>query len=216
MKDLAIVIPCRNESKNITYILKRLEKKKVFLINDASTDKIKTIVKPFKNIKILNNSKKKGYERSILKGISYIEKIRDSKLNYILTMDADGDHNPLDVDKIYKKIKKYKVDLIIGNRSEKNRKSEEYISNIFKKKFKFKDPFSGFKIYNKKKLFQTYKQCSKNYFLADLCLIFKKKKFKIKNMNIFSKKNILRKPRVDDKNVNKKILSIKKIITNFL
>tara|TARA_B100000035_G_C20964654_1_gene538178 strand:+ start:546 stop:1196 length:651 start_codon:yes stop_codon:yes gene_type:complete len=216
MKDLAIVIPCRNESKNITYILKKLEKNRIFLVNDASTDKIKAIVKPFKNIKILNNSKKRGYERSVLRGISYIEKIRDSKLNYVLTMDADGDHNPLYVDKIYKKIKKYKVDLIIGNRSKKNRKSEEYISDIFKKKFKFEDPFSGFKIYDKKKLFNTYKQCSKNYFLADLCLIFKKKKFKIKNINIASKKNILRKSRVDSKTVDKKILSIKNLINFFL
>jgi hypothetical protein len=216
MKDLAIVIPCRNECKNIAPILKRLEKRKIFLVNDASTDKIKILIKPFKNIKILNNSKKKGYERSILKGISFIEKIKDSKFNYILTMDADGDHNPLYVDKIYKKIKKYKVDMIIGNRSEKNRKSEKYISDIFKKKFKFEDPFSGFKIYDKKKLFKTYKQCSKNYFLADLCLIFKKNKFKIKNMNIDTKKNILRKPRVDYNTVDKKILSIKKLLNYFL
>ena len=48
-------------------------------------------------------------------------------------MDADGDHNPKYVRKIYKKMKKSNADLIIGNRSKKNRKSEEYISDIFKK-----------------------------------------------------------------------------------
>ena len=106
MRDLAIVIPCRNESKNIIYILKKLENNQVFLINDASTDEIKKIVLPFKNIKLLNNLKRLGYEKSIIKGFSYIKKLNDTKLNYILTMDADGDHNPIYIKKIYKKIKK--------------------------------------------------------------------------------------------------------------
>jgi len=216
MRDLAIVIPCRNESKNIIYILKKLENNQVFLINDASTDQIKKIVLPFKNIKLLNNLKRLGYEKSIIKGFSYIKKLNDTKLKYILTMDADGDHNPIYIKKIYKKIKNSKADLVIGNRTKKNRKSEKYISDIFKKKFKFEDPYSGFKVYKKEKLFKTYKKCSKNYFLADLCLIFKKKNMNILNINISTKKNNSRKPRINYQAANKKILSIKKLLNNFL
>lgn len=216
MKDLAIVIPCRNESKNIIHILKKLKNLKVFLINDASTDEIKKKIIHFKNIKLLNNSKRLGYEKSLIKGFSHIKKLNDSKLKYILTMDADGDHDPTYIEKIYTKIKYSKADLVIGNRTKKNRKSEKYISDIFKKKFKFEDPYSGFKIYKKEKLFKTYKKCSKNYFLADLCLLFKKNDMIILNINLPTKKNNFRRPRVNYQTANKKILSIEKLLNNFL
>ena len=133
MNDLAIIIPCRNESKNIIKILKKLNNKNIFIINDSSSDNLKKKIKPFKNIKILNNLKRQGYEKSIIKGISFIKKLKDSKIKYILTMDGDGEHNPIYVNKIYQKIRNFKLDLVIGNRSVKNRKSENYISSIFKK-----------------------------------------------------------------------------------
>ena len=215
MNDLAIVIPCRNEKNTIISILKKLKKNNIFLINDASTDGIIKIVNSFKNVKILNNLTKQGYEKTILKGFSYIKKLNSSKIKYILTMDADGDHDPKYVKKIYNKIKRYKFDLVIGNRSKKNRKSEEVISDLSKNKFNFKDPFSGFKIYEKKKLFANYRFCKNKYFLADLCLIYKKKGYEISNINIVTKKNKFRKPRVNLNKIDKRILSIKKLYNNF-
>jgi glycosyltransferase involved in cell wall biosynthesis len=75
MNDLAIIIPCRNESKNIIKILKKLNNKNIFIINDSSSDNLKKKIKHFKNIKILNNLKRQGYEKSIIKGISFIKKL---------------------------------------------------------------------------------------------------------------------------------------------
>tara|TARA_B100001996_G_C18668949_1_gene595940 strand:- start:1854 stop:2492 length:639 start_codon:yes stop_codon:yes gene_type:complete len=212
MNDLAIVIPCRNEGKNIINILRKLKKNKIFLINDASSDKIIEKINKFKNVKVINNSKRMGYENSVLKAIKYLYLKKEKKIKYILTMDADGDHNPLYVKKIYNKIKNSKLDLIIGNRSTKNRKSEIEISEIFKKKFNFEDPLSGFKIYKKNKLFNVFKKCSKKYFLVDLCIFFFNKKYKIGNLSIITRKNKSRNPRVIKQTVNKKIFSIKKII----
>jgi len=126
MRDLAIVIPCRNESENITNILKKLKNNKIFLVNDASNDEIEKKITKFKNIKLLSNTKRQGYEKSIIKGFSYIKRLKDKKFRYILTMDADGDHDPKYVKKIYNKIKYSKADLIIGNRTKKieNQKSK--------------------------------------------------------------------------------------------
>jgi cellulose synthase/poly-beta-1,6-N-acetylglucosamine synthase-like glycosyltransferase len=212
MKDLAIIIPCRNEDKNILNILNKLKKNNIFLINDASTDHIEKKLKTFLNVTLINNKKKLGYEKSILKGIKFLTKLKRSNIKYILTMDADGEHNPLYVKTIYNKIKSSNFDMVIGNRSKKNRNSEEIISKLFKKKFKFEDPFSGFKIYKKKQLFDTIKDCTTKYFLADLTLLFLNKKFKITNIKINTEKNIHRNPRVNRITVNNKILSIKKII----
>jgi polyprenyl-phospho-N-acetylgalactosaminyl synthase len=212
MKDLAIIIPCRNEDKNILNILNKLKKNNIFLINDASTDHIEKKLKTFLNVTLINNKKKLGYEKSILKGIKFLTKLKRSNIKYVLTMDADGEHNPLYVKTIYNKIKNSNFDMVIGNRSKKNRNSEEIISKLFKKKFKFEDPFSGFKIYKKRQLFDTIKDCTTKYFLADLTLLFLNKKFKITNIKINTEKNIHRNPRVNRITVNNKILSIKKII----
>ncbi len=212
MKDLAIIIPCRNEGVSILNILRRLKKNYIILINDASTNNtLKKIIKS-KKLNIITNSKKIGYEGSIIKGIKIIKKKYNSNIKYILTMDADGDHNPYYVRKIYNKIKKLNCDLIIGNRTKKNRKSEELISNLFMKKYNLKDPLSGFKIYKKKKLYKVVSECTKKYFLVDLCILFLKHHFKIVNMSINTKKNSSRRPRVNQKTVNKKILSIKNLI----
>ena len=212
MKDLAIIIPCRNEDKNILNILNKLKKNNIFLINDASTDHIEKKLKTFLNVTLINNKKKLGYEKSILKGIKFLTKLKRSNIKYVLTMDADGEHNPLYVKTIYNKIKNSNFDMVIGNRSKKNRNSEEIISKLFKKKFKFEDPFSGFKIYKKRQLFDTVKKCTTKYFLADLTLLFLNKKFKITNITINTEKNIHRNPRVNRITVNNTILSIKKII----
>lgn len=212
MKDLVIIIPCRNEGISILNILRRLKKNNILLINDASSNNtLKKIVKR-KNLNIITNGKRIGYEGSIIKGVKIINNANNTNIKYVLTMDADGDHNPYYVRKIYNKIKDVNCDLIIGDRSKKNRKSEELISKLFTEKYKIKDPLSGFKIYKKSKLLKVISKCTKKYFLVDLCVLFLKKNFKILNMPMNTKKNLRRKPRVNKKTVNKKILSIRNLI----
>lgn len=212
MKDLVILIPCRNEKKTITKIVTFLKIYKIIIINDASSDSLENDLKFSKNIKILNNKFRMGYEKSLIKGIKYIKNLRDKKIKYILTMDADGEHNPIYVKKIYQKIKKQKFDLIIGNRSKKNRVSEDIISNILYKNYKIKDPLSGFKIYNVKYLFKFINSSSKKHFLSDICIRFIKENLLVKNINISTKINKSRNPKVNKKTVNKKILSVSKLI----
>ena len=67
-------------------------------------------------------------------------------------MDADGEHSISNINKSYIYCKKNKIDLLIGSRSRMNRFSEKYISKLFFKKYNIRDPLSGFKIYNSKKL----------------------------------------------------------------
>lgn len=208
MKDLVILIPCRNERNTITRIVTFLKNYKIVVINDASSDGSITDLKFSKNLTILNNKFRMGYEKSIIKGIKYIKNLKDKKIKYILTMDADGDHNPLYVKKIYQKIKKLKFDLIIGNRSKKNRLAEDMVSNILYKKYKIKDPLSGFKIYNVKYLFEFINSSSEKHFFSDMCIKFIKENLMVKNINITTKVNKNRKPKVNKKTANKKILSV--------
>ena len=91
MDDLIILVPSYNEEKNLK---KFISKKYNFLIlDDCSTDQTNKYFTK-KNIKIIKNNKKQGYEKNILNGINYVK----NRLNkeYIMTIDGDGEH-PLNI-----------------------------------------------------------------------------------------------------------------------
>ena len=77
----------------------------------------------------------------------------------------------------------------------KNRKIEKLISIFFFKKFKCKDPLSGFKIYKKTTLKKININKINNFFLVDLVVFFFKKGFKIRNYNLVTNSRI-DKPRI--------------------
>ena len=57
------------------------------------------------------------------------------KFKILITMDADGQHKIIDVNKIIKKIKKF--DIVVGSRNKKNNILENFLSYWTKKKIKF-------------------------------------------------------------------------------
>ena len=72
MDDLIILVPSYNEEKNLK---KFISKKYNFLIlDDCSTDQTSKYFTK-KNIKVIKNNKKQGYEKNILNGINYVKKI---------------------------------------------------------------------------------------------------------------------------------------------
>tara|TARA_B100000886_G_scaffold102485_1_gene68075 strand:+ start:73 stop:774 length:702 start_codon:yes stop_codon:yes gene_type:complete len=99
----SIVIPLFNESKNIKPLIYEIEnhlqdylKYEIVLVNDASTDKTKEIIKSLEkdNIKIFNNLKNKGQSFSIHHGIT------QASYETIITLDGDGQNNPIDITKL--------------------------------------------------------------------------------------------------------------------
>ncbi len=97
----SIVIPLFNESQNIVklidqlyYSLKDYKNFEVTLVNDASTDNTNEIIKNLQNnynLNVLNNKINRGQSYSIAKGI------KESKNEIIITLDGDGQNNPLDI-----------------------------------------------------------------------------------------------------------------------
>ena len=179
---LAILIPSFKEKKNFKNLLFKLNKNyKILVIDDSSNDGTSQFLKKNK-IKFIRNNKNLGYEKSLIKGFLYTLKIK--KIKYILTMDADGQHNPVYIDKLMKYLSKNNSDIIIGSRIKKNRFIEIIISLIFKKKYGLIDPLSGFKLYKKEVFKKIGLQNNRNVFLVDLILESIKKGLKIKNYNI--------------------------------
>lgn len=179
-----ILIPSRNEYSTLRKILKKIHREFLILvIDDNSKDNThKYLLK--NKIPFLRNSKQLGYESSLIKGFKHVLKYK-KKINYIITMDADGEHSFKDIKKFLNISKNY--DLVIGKRNRYNRISEHFLSWVFYKKFRIYDPLSGFKMYKTKKLYKI--KYSSKYFLVDLALKFvQSEKAKYINLPINVKK----------------------------
>lgn len=182
-----ILIPSHNEIKTLEKICLEIKKLrlKFLVIDDASNDGTLLWLKK-KNINYIKNKKNIGYESSIIAGINYIIKNFDSK--YLITFDADGEHQTKDLIRVIKRLKHKNVDMVIGNRDKFNRLSEHILSFLFFIKFDVKDPLSGFKAYSVQKLKKIKNKINAKFYLVDIITLFKAKNFFIKNIHIKTKK----------------------------
>ena len=112
-------------------------------------------------------------------------------------MDADGEHSIINIKKVINYCQRYSPDLIVGNRSRKNRYVEIIFSKLFYLRYEIFDLLSGFKIYKVKilkTLFENYEV--KKHFLIDVLKLFIKQKKKISTIDIMSNSKPKRKSKI--------------------
>jgi cellulose synthase/poly-beta-1,6-N-acetylglucosamine synthase-like glycosyltransferase len=210
MHQVIVLIPSKNEKSTLFKLLNKI-KIKTIVVNDNSKDGTREHLKLLKTEHI-NNKHNLGYERSLLKGFRYI-KNKHKYCKYILTIDADGEHQPKFINNLIKKAKLENADLTLGYRSNFNRISEYILSFFFKLKFNIYDPLTGFRIYKSNQLYKFLKKTRSDYFLVDLLLFFKDSNLKISNINITTKRRKNTKSRVGNIFIsNLKILFFLKLI----
>jgi len=117
---VALIIPARNEEKNIakmvtmTLAIYDSYINQVIVVNDASSDNTAKIVakigKKDKRIKLINRKSPPGVGLALREGLRHVS----SDCDYILTMDADFIRNIVDLQEFFEKIKDY--DGLIGSR----------------------------------------------------------------------------------------------------
>tara|TARA_Y200000002_G_scaffold370410_1_gene365858 strand:- start:573 stop:1214 length:642 start_codon:yes stop_codon:yes gene_type:complete len=213
MFHLGVIIPSKNEFGSLRKIVKKLQKKKVkfIIINDGSTDNTDEYLVKNK-INHIKNRVSVGYTKSILKGILYF---KSKNIKYILTMDADGEHDINYLKKFKEKLKKNNYDLIVANRYHKNRISEKIISFFTKKRFNIEDPLSGFKLYKLKTILKNFKYIKNNNFFVDYMAFLLKKNYQVVNINYKNSKLINRKSRIGNKFIiNFRIMSMLRFFYN--
>lgn len=191
-----IIIPIYNEEQFVEKVLKEIKRLHPYLdiltVNDASTDNSLKILQK-ENVITLNLPFHCGYGVALQTGFKYAYK---SNYEYIITMDADGQHPPSEITSLLSEIKKGEYDLIIGSRFLKDPKFPITIPkkigiSLFKKiiklytKLTISDPTSGFQALNKKILkFYTTKYYPVDYPDADLLIMISKAGYKIKEIPV--------------------------------
>lgn len=158
-----IVIPVYNEEETVEKVIGDVlvYSKNIIAVNDCSTDNTENILKTLP-VAIVNNQEKHGYAKTLERGI---REAFFSGADYVITIDADGQHRADDLKKFISVIEKEKPDLAIGKRSFKNRFMEEIIGFYSKLRYGFSDPLCGMKAY-KKVLFNKYGYLERRYSIA--------------------------------------------------
>ena len=85
----------------------------LIITNDGSKDNTKEILESFKQndvLTIVHHKLNKGYGAAIKSGIEACD------TEYLITIDADGQHQTADVEKLFLRIKELDADMIVGSR----------------------------------------------------------------------------------------------------
>jgi len=131
MEKFSFLIPVFNDWNSLNILLKKIDQEilssqdkfDVFVLNDNSTIKHSIENQNFKkinSIKILNLKKNLGSQRALAIGLKYLF-ISEKKTNIIL-MDADGEDDPILLNKIIDFSKKFPNKIITVNRTKRNEK----------------------------------------------------------------------------------------------
>lgn len=145
-KKTCVVIPTKNESKNIKQVLdEALQISKKIIVVDSSEDRTPEIVKQFKDVELLKGSPGKGRQVKI-----GLEKAKKTGADYIVLLDGDGEKTAFDIPKMIEKMGKRNADACIGSR-EKMRSGTRNILNRFSRAwicfatgYRIDDPMSGY------------------------------------------------------------------------
>ena len=170
MQDSLVIIPTYNEKETIEKIIRAtFSQEKAFdilIVDDNSPDGTSAIVKDlqkeYPNRLFLEvRNKKDGLGRAYIHGFKWALK---RKYEYIIEMDADFSHNPVDLERLYDKCVNQGADLAIGSRYSQgvnvvNWPMKRVLLSYFASKYvqfvtgmPFHDTTAGFVCYNRKVL----------------------------------------------------------------
>jgi len=116
---LSVVVPIYNEAASLPVLLRELvpfcreRRWKLILVNDGSSDDTPSILKDYEedpNIKIIQHKVNRGYGAALKTGILQAD------THYVVTIDADGQHDLSDLDELLRFTLEKDADLVVGNR----------------------------------------------------------------------------------------------------
>jgi dolichol-phosphate mannosyltransferase len=120
--NVVAIIPAYNESENIVEIINKVQNyvNTVVVVDDGSTDNTFEKAAKTKAI-VLRNKNNRGKGAALKRGFAECFKLAP---NIIVTIDADGQHDPSEIPKLLDPIKDNHADIVIGSRYHKNSTKE--------------------------------------------------------------------------------------------
>ncbi|GBD88030.1 undecaprenyl-phosphate mannosyltransferase [bacterium BMS3Abin03] len=110
---VAAIIPFYNECETIGIVINNTLQyvDMVIAVNDGSTDSFEELIPKSGKVKLITLNKNYGKGYALRAGF---QKALEEEFTHVVTLDADLQHNPDEIKKLFSSIDKY--DLVIGNR----------------------------------------------------------------------------------------------------
>ena len=119
---ISVVIPAYNAAETLSNVLKKLLNTlqdlpvewEILVIDDGSTDNTASLVKAFcnKKVRCLTHKRNRGYGAALRTGFLH------ARFPWVVTLDADGQHDPADLPKLFEVIRNNKeIALVSGMRT---------------------------------------------------------------------------------------------------
>lgn len=140
---IGIVIPALNESATISGIAEAAAIYGVpIVVDDGSTDATAELAKRAGAV-VVSHERNLGYDEALNSGF---KKAAALGSEVIITLDADGQHNPSLLQKLIERIDAG-ADVVVGIRSRRQRLAEHLFAGYTRLRFGLKDPLCGMKAY---------------------------------------------------------------------
>src|SRR5262249_18126319 len=119
---LTIIIPAYNEEQSLKELMPQLlsfcasNNFRLIVVNDGSKDGTKGILDSYREysfFKMVHHKVNRGYGGAIKSGVELAE------TDYLITIDADGQHDLRDVLKMYQYLEEKDADMVVGQRDSK-------------------------------------------------------------------------------------------------
>ncbi|HBM15045.1 MAG TPA: glycosyltransferase family 2 protein [Lentisphaeria bacterium] len=112
---ILVAIPVYNNVDNVGEVIQKVLRNKldVLVINDGSTDGTDRILMSFNDIKVFTIQKNKGKGNALRTAFAMAAK---ENYTHIITIDADGQHNPEEIGKFVEAVKSSPDSITIGCR----------------------------------------------------------------------------------------------------
>lgn len=116
MLQISVIVPAYNEMDSLEQVISGLKKEngslgieyEIIVVNDGSTDQTKDILEKIEGIRLINHPENKGYGASLKTGA------KNAKYEWLLFLDADGQHRPEYIKEFLRYADQY--DMIVGAR----------------------------------------------------------------------------------------------------
>lgn len=140
---VAIVIPALNESATIAVVVEAVVRYGVpIVVDDGSTDNTAALAKQAGAVVVMNENNQ-GYDAALNSGF---KKAAELGCDVIITVDADGQHDPSLIQKFVDAIDEG-ADAVAGIRNRRQRFAEHLFAWYASFRFGIKDPLCGMKAY---------------------------------------------------------------------
>ena len=131
-----VVIPVYNHSGTLLDVVQKTLKytDNVLVVDDGSEDSDISLLLKDINVKVLKHEKNRGKGAALRTAAEYLQ--NNTNASYIITLDADGQHSPDDIQKFLPYITPETKNIILGNR--------DFSTSNVPEKSKFGRKFSNF------------------------------------------------------------------------